>query len=145
VGAQPNYRRLTDVLVTWVEQYRTLTAERPLTSLPSWAPAHRLIRSAESLDQYALQHLQEALVRSDKQLAPLHDPLALNLGEHRWLSTDREESYSDWLAWVLQCSAGAAEILPLFGFNDAAALTRSAATLALILRYPLSSASLTRD
>jgi hypothetical protein len=124
MGAQPNYRRFTEVFVALAEQYRKLPTEEPLTSLPSWAPAHRLIQSAESLDQYALQHLQEALARSDEKLAPLRDPLALNLGEHRWLSTDREESYSDWLAWVLQGSAGAADILPLFGFNDEATIEK---------------------
>lgn len=104
-GAQPNYRRLTKVLVVWAEEYRKLRAEKPL-ALPSWAAADRLIRSAESLDQYALQHLQEALMRSNEQLAPLRDPLDLNWGGHRWLFSDREESYSDWLAWVLLRALG---------------------------------------
>lgn len=117
--ARPNYRRFTEVLVLWAEEYRKLRAEKPLT-LPSWAAAERLIRSAESLDRYALDHLQEALGRSDEQLTPLRDPLRLNWGEHRWLSSDREESYSDWLAWVLQGFAGAAEVLPLLGINDQA-------------------------
>jgi hypothetical protein len=46
------------------------------------------------------------------------EPLALNLGEHRWLAEDREESYSDWLSWILQGMAGAGEILPLFWLQD---------------------------
>lgn len=118
--SERNYRRFTEVLIVWAEEYRK-RAEKPL-ALPSWAAAERLIRSAESLDKYALQHLQEVLMRSNEQLAPLRDPLALNWGGHRWLSSDREESYSDWLAWVLQGSAGAGEILPLLGINDEAIL-----------------------
>jgi hypothetical protein len=63
--------------------------------------------------------LQDVLARSDEQLSPLGEPLKLNLGAHRWLSADREESYSDWLAWILQGIPGA-EILPLFDLDDEA-------------------------
>ena len=65
-------------------------------------------------------HLQEALAGSNAELAPLGEPLRLNLGKHRWLSADREESYSDWLAWILQGMLGSAEILPLFALGDGA-------------------------
>lgn len=58
-------------------------------------------------------------MKSGEQLAPLGDPLALNVGEHRWLSEDREESYSDWLAWILQGMKNGEEVLPLFGLDDA--------------------------
>jgi hypothetical protein len=70
------------------------------------------------LEDYARQHLEDALADSNKTLSPLSDPLELNLGEHRWLSVDREESYSDWLAWILQGMSGADEILPLFALGD---------------------------
>jgi hypothetical protein len=100
----------------WRPRHRKLR-QRPVT-LPSWDSARRLVRSAELLDDYARQHLQGALARSDAQLAPLCEPLRLNLGAHRWLSADREESYSDWLAWIIQGMTGAAEILPLFGLGD---------------------------
>jgi hypothetical protein len=120
-GAQPRYQHFNKVLIAWAEAYRKLRAEEWL-ALPSWAAAERLIRSGESLDQYARQHLRGALAHSDEELAPLRDPLALNLGEHRWLSSDREESYSDWLAWTLQGFAGAAEILPLLGINEQKAI-----------------------
>jgi hypothetical protein len=62
--------------------------------------------------------LPDALAVSDAELSPLGEPLKLHLGAHRWLSVDREESYSDWLAWILQGMSGAAEILPLFALDD---------------------------
>jgi hypothetical protein len=116
VQAPVNYSRLTKALLTWAELQRELPAKQ--LKLPSWDPAYELVRSAESLDRFARQHLEDALAHSDAALSPLRDPLALNLGAHRWLSADREESYSDWLAWILQGMPGAAEILPLFGLGD---------------------------
>jgi hypothetical protein len=47
------------------------------------------------------RRISQALERSGKKLAPLGDPLLVTLGDHRWLRYDREESYSDWLAWVV--------------------------------------------
>ncbi len=85
--------------------------------LVSWDSAQFLVASAESLDLYARSHLADALGHSDAELWPLRDPLRLNLGEHRWLSADREESYSDWLAWILQGMC-AMEILSLFALGD---------------------------
>ncbi|MDR3753495.1 MAG: hypothetical protein P4K93_08750 [Terracidiphilus sp.] len=64
--------------------------------------------------------MQDALARSDAEFSPLAEPLRLNLGKHRWLSADREESYSDWLAWILQGISDSAEILPLFALDDEA-------------------------
>jgi hypothetical protein len=86
---------------------------------PSWEPAQLLLQRAATLDAYTVQFLQSALEASNERLAPLRDPLALNLGTHRWLAIDREESYSDWLAWILQGMSATADVVPLFGFHDA--------------------------
>jgi hypothetical protein len=75
---------------------------------------------ATVLDTCARGHLQTALAASNEELAPLADPLTLNLGEHRWLSADREESYSDWLAWILQGMSNSGEIRQLFILPDEA-------------------------
>jgi hypothetical protein len=48
------------------------------------------------------RQLRELLDISRQRLAPLNDPLDVDLGRHRWLAADREEAYSDWLQWVLQ-------------------------------------------
>ncbi len=112
MASRIDYRRLADVLVQWQELQRCIVHAPP--EFFSWDPANRLIESAGKLDEYANMQFNEALEGSDSHLAPLSDPLRLNLGEHRWLSKDREESYSDWLVWILQ-GMSATEILLLFG------------------------------
>jgi len=86
----------------------------------SWDAAELLLQKADRLDQHARTRLHDALARSNEALSPLRDPLGLNLGTHRWLVADREESYSDWLAWILQGIGNPAEILPLFAFYEKA-------------------------
>lgn len=94
----------------------------------SWDSAHSLTETARSFEKCARERLNAALVESNNELWPLSDPLNLNRGEHRWMSSDREESYSDWLAWILQLISDAAVILPLFalrGEGTAAALGKA--------------------
>jgi hypothetical protein len=110
-----NYDRLTEAMRIWGEFHVGARCK-----FPSWDSAHLLVRGAKILDQYAQRQLQNAIAGSDAELSPLAEPLKLNLGEHRWLSADREESYSDWLAWILQGMSGGAEILPLFALADQA-------------------------
>ncbi len=98
--------------MAWQKLHRSLPTGAP-AKLPSWDAARPLL----DLGAYAQQRLQLALKSSDEELWPLTAPLRLNLGEHRWLSADREESYSDWLAWILQGMSGTAEILPLFALG----------------------------
>ncbi len=83
----------------------------------NWNSARKLIESAERLDRDARLHLEEVLKRSSDLLAPLSDPMTLNLGAHRWMAAHREESYSDWLAWILDGTSGPV-ILSLFGITD---------------------------
>jgi hypothetical protein len=108
----PDYDRLTAVLEAW----SGLNVHVP-RSVPSWGPAMLLVERAESLDQSARRRLTNVLEQSEKELSPLGEPLKLNFGSHRWLSADREESYSDWLAWILQGMSGS-EILTLFSLSD---------------------------
>jgi hypothetical protein len=46
--------------------------------------------------------LRSILARTSPLFSPLGDPLDFDFGTHRWLSGQREESYSDWLAWVFE-------------------------------------------
>lgn len=41
------------------------------------------------------------LARSSQCFAPLQDPLLIDFTTNRWFAGSREESYSDWLAWLL--------------------------------------------
>jgi hypothetical protein len=61
--------------------------------------------------------LREVLETSRKRLAPLDDPLCVDLGLHRWLEADREEAYSDWLHWVVLQLSRADYIYRLFGLE----------------------------
>jgi hypothetical protein len=110
----PNYEHLREVLLEWQDLRGSIPSRTP-RALPSWEAARQLVDSAQAADTDAWKHLGEALHRSDERLAPLRDPLGFNLGDHRWLAADREESYSDWLAWILQGMKSASEILLLFG------------------------------
>jgi hypothetical protein len=116
MGAGTDYVRLVEVLRTWSALYA-----RPQRKSSSWDCSEPLRQRVRELDQYARQHLEAARDRSAEELHPLGEPLGLSLGQHRWLSLDREESYSDWLAWILQGIAQAAQILPLLGLDTAGA------------------------
>ena len=98
---------------------RRLQANVPLQdSPPDYGAFIEALLTWEQLTRRLQADVEDAIAASDAELSPLRDPLKLNLGEHRWLSHDREESYSDWLAWILQGMSGADEILPLFGLGD---------------------------
>lgn len=115
--ASPNYGRLTEVLLRTWSEFHVIVRRKP----GAWDSADLLVQRAKDLDDYALKHLKDALKDSAAVLSPLGEPLNLDLGKHRWLSADREESYSDWLAWILQGFAGT-EILHLFTLRDEATM-----------------------
>ncbi len=65
-----------------------------------WHRAHRLTEAAIGYANARGTELAGLLNESDRRLSPLHDPLRMTFGLNRWLAGDREEAYSDWLAWV---------------------------------------------
>ncbi len=67
----------------------------------AWAPVRNIIEQARQLVWEDGHRLQQILRDSNKRLAPLEDPFGVDLGMHRWLRGQREERYSDWLAWIL--------------------------------------------
>ncbi len=83
-------------------------------------PLRRMVAAAERDAVSAAQRLGDLIEQSGRLLFPgVGDPLSANLeiGSHRWLQADREETYSDWLAWVLQRQEDPARVLPLFGVD----------------------------
>ena len=58
--------------------------------------------------------------QSGDRLAPFEDPLRQNFLNHRWLDPqrEREENYSDWLAWLLEQMGSAEQVLRVFGLED---------------------------
>jgi hypothetical protein len=83
-----------------------------------WEPAARMVAAAEKDAVAAAQVLAALLKRSSADTFPgLGDPLEIDFGAHWWLRGAREESYSDWLAWIIDRQAKAERILPLFGIE----------------------------
>lgn len=75
--------------------------------------AEEFSRSGRRCLEQRRKVLESLLWSSQQRLAPLGEPLLLDLGAHRWLKSEREEAYSDWLAWLLgQMPSG--DILKLF-------------------------------
>lgn len=48
------------------------------------------------------RRMKQLLKSSSFKFRPLHDPLEIELGTHRWLAREREEAYSDWMKWILE-------------------------------------------
>jgi hypothetical protein len=57
---------------------------------------------------------QAVLEKSGAQLAPFGDPLRVDFGTHRWLRKGHEESYSAWLAWIIEQLETPCEVFRLF-------------------------------
>ncbi|MEK7406363.1 MAG: hypothetical protein AAB225_14775 [Acidobacteriota bacterium] len=107
--------RYVATLRQWAEWARAYASRQ--TYRPDWSAVDALVEAARLRLLEDASALRELLDRSRNQLK-LVDPLVYDLGVHRWLSADREESYSDWLAWVLERLKDAAAVLRLLGIED---------------------------
>jgi hypothetical protein len=76
----------------------------------------------QSLAEREKGHLADLLKESDLNFAPLSDPLRLGFRGHRWLDPrrEREENYSDWLAWLLERMDSTEHVLQVFGLENTA-------------------------
>lgn len=97
-----------------------MQSETADTAPPDLTPVRRVVAAFRSIAKSESLHLQQLLDQSDLCLAPLSDPLRLSLQEHRWLDLrrEREESYTDWLAWLLQEAGSAEAVLKVFGLES---------------------------
>lgn len=84
-------------------------------SRPDWSAVNALIEAAKPRLLQDSSVLRELLAHSADQLK-LPDPLLCDFGVHRWL--DRETSYSDWLAWVLERLGDAGAVLRVLGVQN---------------------------
>lgn len=110
-------------LLLWAELGAKLRSDRPCQSqidaLKKFASFGRDLQTVKSkvISPLALKAIATAgqrlainrdeKIRSlleewNRRLNPIRDPLTLNFGMNRWLSSDREEAYSDWIAWILR-------------------------------------------
>src|SRR5512147_1009431 len=104
-------------LELWAKLYRRGAFRTPLPSGP-WQAADDLVRAAKQADSSASGALAEALDLSNQTFNPLADPLATDFGAHRWLSSEREEAYSDWLGWIVEQIQDGGQVLRLLGVRD---------------------------
>jgi len=102
------------VMQKWAQYGRRL---RPMPRIVSWEPVKPMIGACKKLLDLKWQALMRMLDESDKRLAPLKDPQRVDLGMHRWLSEEREESYSDWLQWVIEALGSAESIFRVLGIE----------------------------
>jgi hypothetical protein len=120
--------RLGDWNASWQQWARWGRILQSSTDLQAQAPDSKpLLRVAEAFRKFAeseTSHLQQLLHLSDERLTPLSDPLWLSSRDNRWLDLrrEREESYTDWLAWLLteMCSkqlCSADSMLKIFGLD----------------------------
>jgi hypothetical protein len=85
------------VLQQWSRFGRTY-ASRPM-SRPKWSAVERLVLAAQPYLQEKATTLRDLLIEWSGKFG-MQDPFLNDLGVHRWI--DKETSYSDWLAWVLE-------------------------------------------
>lgn len=105
------------ILELWSELYWTYGS--PFTpNAQTWNSATALIDAALATELSARDVLHRVLVDSSRAFSPLSDPLKIDFGTHRWLSSSREEAYSDWLAWILEQTSNPKQLLRLFGIQD---------------------------
>ncbi len=88
------------VLRRWGSLGRGMNVEKQKPAI-TWTPLQRMIEAAKASMTAEGNRLRRLLNCSTQYLTPLGIPLLVDFGAHRWLKRQREEAYSDWLAWIL--------------------------------------------
>jgi hypothetical protein len=80
----------------------------------------RVTNAFQALIKTEAIHIEDLLNTADQRLAPFADPFRLLSTGHRWLDLrrEREESYSNWLAWLLERMDSTEQILRIFNLED---------------------------
>lgn len=90
--------------------------------MSDWQPAIQLINSWQPLSNALWQQFKELVQNSHAHLKPLGEPFYLDLQASRLFSDVREETYSNWLAWILtelsSRSHGTAGIFKLLSIKE---------------------------
>lgn len=107
----------TVILRRWAELGAVVPTEPTFSA--DWKPVDRMINAAESDSVQAVGVVSALLSESSARAFPgLADPLQVDFGAHRWLDGAREESYSDWLAWILERQGDATRVFALLGLES---------------------------
>lgn len=106
----------TRFLRQWAALYRNY--ELTCTDPSDWQPAMDLLTSAKAVEEKDGKQLTALLKKSDPSFSPLADPLNVDFNTHRWLAAEREEAYSDWLAWLLEQIGDARHLLKFLNYDE---------------------------
>lgn len=93
-------QQMADVMRRWSGLGSTLPKYERL-SCTTWDRAHCMTQAFWHWSGTERVRFKSLLEESNRRLSPLGEPLLLDFGAHRWLQGDREEAYSDWLAWII--------------------------------------------
>ena len=116
----------TQSLAKWAALGREIRSADKKT-VPNWLSVQKIIDMAEPVHQVNRNTARRLLEASNELFAPLKDPFEMRLGLHRWLGGEREEAYSDWLAWIIEQLATPDKIIPLLCGNNTADLVAGCA------------------
>jgi hypothetical protein len=78
-----------------------------------------MVEAASRDARAATQRLSGLFAETEALYPGVGDPLSKDVGveSNRWLARDYENSYSDWLAWILDRQDNPARVLALFGVS----------------------------
>ena len=97
----------SEIILFWADLGRRVAGIGPQVS---WEQCDLLTKAALAYAKDIAANASDLLMKSNSWLSPLEDPLTVDMGLNRWLARDREEAYSDWLAWILS-SLGDADLI----------------------------------
>lgn len=84
----------------------------------TWEPVLPMLAAWRDLSRAKRVEWERLVKLSSKQLHPLADPFTFDYSTHRWFCGTKENSYSDWLAWILMELDDAGCIGDLFGLPE---------------------------
>lgn len=99
LSAAPGEAFLAGLIRRWAALNR-LSEEGQISV--TWSAVERLISPAIKCAVAQVQQLKALVHRWEDRLHPIGEPLRMSFPLNRWLAGDREEAYSDWLAWILE-------------------------------------------
>lgn len=86
-----------------------------------WQPAQCMVDAMREWGEVQKGNYLKLLEQSERRFGSFGEPLRVDFGVHRWLGEQREESYSDWFAWIIGELRQPDLVFRLFGIKEDAA------------------------
>lgn len=88
------------VLAEWAAMGRKFN-NQPM-AIPDWGRVKPFIKSCQNFLKDLKEKTEILLKESNDRLSPFQDPFYIDFSSHRYFAGNREEGYSDWLAWIIE-------------------------------------------